>query len=1204
LFAVKFRDPGQARIPVLVESSGGDSVPNLKFPGGKVTNSETAAFRSTSWVRQSCLVLFLSFCGAVSALCQQITGTIVGTVKDPQSALVNTATVKATNNSTGFTRSASTNEYGQYRIQYLPVGTYTLEVNAPNFEKFVQQSVVLEVDQTQTVDITLTVGAESQTITVTEAPPLVNTATVEIGRTINPQEIIDLPLVNRNAYEELSLTPGVQSNSASQSSNPNGTPNFTIGVPSTDVVINGGVDEGTPMVSFYLDGGLNMMGARNYGNQLPNPDALEEFRVETNNYSAQYGRMGGGVVTAVTKSGTNKFHGSLFEFNRNSDFNAYSWNPPKDPVTGKFILTPYHRNNFGGTAGGPIRHDKAFFFFSYAGLRQVIGQELTGALPPTAAERLGDFTAIYPGNTPPPGQKNATLYMPGQYPGNKNGPGGTALPVVVLTGSNSGPGCSAPNTPNCIPTSMLDKTAANLISQLKIPLPTITSGSLAGEWSGWYSAPTTDNEFLGKYNQVLGDKDNISITYFTINTLNGAYGNGNIPWSVNQNYGRQQNLNLSGVHTFSATRANQVWIEFMRIGAGRVNLPTTPLSSFGSSYTTQGVTALPSFSVSGFMSGGGALAGPASNTDLYSLRDVFSMTKGKNSIDVGGELALEKDPIAGNLENFGAFTFNPSGPDSSTPSSANASLADLMMGLVNSMEQDTPYHALMSKWDIGAFFQDAYRIVPRLTLNLGIRYDVETPMYESSNLTATFEPGVQSTVVPNAPTGMLFTGDSGVGRGPVPIRWYHVSPRLGVAWDPFGDGKTAIRAGAGIFYGMIAANQWNQPANAQPFAVRQTFPDIASLTNPYGTTLPDGVSSSFPGGDPFPYIYNPKSPHFLSPAGIETISMNYRWPLTYQLNMAVERQLPGNVGVTAAYVGSLSHDIPFTSDANYPVWNSSATTSNYNNRRPYDAGVLGQVQYLESPVTASYHALQISARRPMTHSLMLSGFYVFSKSFESADGTATGIGGATQDYDNLWEERGPTDFDRRHMAVISGTWDIDYVHNANPVLKELANGWNISPVVTLYSGAPVNMLTGINENDDSYGNNRPDLVASVSPWLSPHRCRVCNSANSIATQGWFNTAAFTKNGPGVTGGIGPGGADGNTPRNYLRTPGYRDIDLALLRDIHFERGIIFQIRGEAINAFNLVSLNGPTANLNSGSDGFISTAASPRVMQVGARLTF
>lgn len=1143
-------------------------------------------------VRLLALLIFV-IASVLTASAQQITGTIAGTLKDQQGAFVTSATIKAINISTGLTRSVPANQYGEYRIEYLPVGTYSVEADALNFEKFVQKNVVIALDQTQTVNISLTPGRQSETITVTEAPPLVNAASVEIGRTVSPTEIIELPLVNRNAYQELSLTAGVQWNSAGQFTNPSGTPNFQIGVPSTDVVINGGVDEGVPMVSYYLDGGINMSGARNYGNQLPNPDALEEFRVETNNYSAQYGRMGGGVVTAVTKSGTNQFHGSLFEFNRNTDFNAFPWNPPVSPVTGAFLNAPYHRNNFGGTVGGPIQHDRAFFFFSYGGLRQIVGQELTGAITPTAAERLGDFTALVPGNTPPPGQKNISLYMPGTYPGNKNGPGGSALAPVPLTGQNSGPGCSQPNTLNCIPSGMLDKTAANLLTRMNIPLPNIAAGSLAGGWSGWYNAPTNNDEYLGKYDRLLGNKDLLSISYFNIHTLNEAYGNGNIPWSVNQNFARQQNVNISDVHTFSPALTNQIWLEYLRISAGRKNLPATPVSAFGSSYTTEGVPSLPAINVSGYFSGGGAFAGPASDTDLYSLRDVLSMIKGRHSIDMGGELALEHDPIAGNLENFGGFNFVSNGPDST-----GFALADFVAGLVGSMEQDTPYHSLTSMWYYAGFFQDSYRIVPRLTLNLGLRYDVETPPYESSNLTATFVPGVQSTVVPSAPAGMLFAGDRDVGRGPVAIRWHHVSPRLGVAWDPLGDGKTAIRAGAGIFYGEVDANQWNQPANAQPFAVRQTFPDIASLTSPYGATLPDGIPSSFPSGDPFPYYYSPNSPRFLTPASIETISLKYQWPLTYQMNLAIEHELPGRVAVTAAYVGSISHDIPFTTDANYPIWSASANSTNINARRPYDPGVLGQVQYLQSTPTASYHSLQISVRKPMGHNLMLNGFYVFSKSFESADGTATGIGGETQDYDTLWEERGSTDFDRRHMAVISGIWSIDYFHGVNRAVKTIANGWTISPVVTLYSGLPVNILTGINENFDGYGNNRPDFVAGINPFLDPHRPRVQSAAE------WFNIAAFANNGPGVPGGIGPGGADGNTPRDYLRAPGYRDIDLAVLRDFRFERGITLQVRGEATNILNLVSLSAPTANLNSPNDGKITSAYSPRIIQLGARLTF
>ena len=362
--------------------------------------------------------------GSLISSGQQITGSISGTVKDEQGAMVTTATIKATNAETGLSRSTTTTAEGAYLIQYLPVGTYTVEVNSAGFKRFVQQNVVLSVDQTQALNVTLAVGAQTQTVTVNEAPPLVETSTAELGRTVEPAEIIGLPLVNRNAYAELSLTPGIQSNSAGSQSNPSGTPDFTIGVPSTQVVMNGGIDAGVPMVSYYLDGGINMTGLRNYGNPLPNPDALQEVRVEASNFSAQYGRMSGQVVTAVTKSGTNQWHGSLFEFNRNTDFNAYPWNAPKDNL-GHFINAPYHRNNFGGVFGGPVKHDKAFFLFSYAGLRQVVGAFESGGILPTTAERQGDFTSL-----------STTLYLPG-----------TKTPMV---GTNSAANCATP-TQNCVP---------------------------------------------------------------------------------------------------------------------------------------------------------------------------------------------------------------------------------------------------------------------------------------------------------------------------------------------------------------------------------------------------------------------------------------------------------------------------------------------------------------------------------------------------------------------------------------------------------------------------------------------------------------------------------------------------------------------------------------------------------------------------------
>jgi Carboxypeptidase regulatory-like domain len=1129
--------------------------PNPAFGGNMNMKSIGLTGRPSgnTGTRLVALLVFL-FAGAWFASAQQITGSLAGTVTDAQGALVTTATVKATNTGTGYSRSAPVGSDGSYLIQYLPVGDYTVQVEAAGFKRFLQQNIVITVDQTLTLPVTLQVGAQSETVTVTTAPPVVNTSDAELGRTIEQSEVINMPLVNRNAYAELNLVPGVQANSASQSSNPNGTPNFIIGLPSTDVQINGSIDGGNPEVSFYLDGGSNVTGIRNYGNQLPNPDALEEFRVETSDFSAQYGHMSAAVITAVTKSGTNQFHGSLFEFNRNTDFNATPFNS-----TSK---APYHRNQFGGVIGGPVKRDKAFFLFSYAGLRQVVGQQLTGGVMPTANERLGDFTA-----------DSFKVYMPGTK--------------TQVDGTNTSPNCLVA-TPNCIPQSLLDQTAATILSGKNsnaiIPLP----NSANNAYVGFFTGPTQDNEYLGKYDQVLGNNDHVSVTYFFVKTTQNNFGNGPIPWDINQSYTDQTNANISDVHTFSASTANQAWLTFTRAAGGRVNLPAVDLGQLGSKFTIQGPSGLPQLNVSGYFNAGGALAGPVTTSDYYSLRDMVSMTKGKHNIVYGGEFALDKGMFAANLYNFGVFTFQ-----SSAPTSTGNGLSDFVTGQVNTMEQDTPYHTLESAWHTAIFLQDNYRITPRFTANLGVRWDLDTPPVESSNLTAGFVPGQQSTVVPSAPLGMVFPGDKGIGRGIVAMRLHHVAPRIGFAWDPFGDGKTAIRAGAGIFYGTTSGNEWNQPGNAQPYAIRQTFNSIASLTNPYG------LAASFPNGDPFPYVYSPASPKFLVPASIESINPKVQWPYIYQFNLAVQRQLPEQLTLTAAYVGTLSRDVPTMIDDNYAPYAPGASTSqtSINARRPYDPGVLGQNIFLISNQTASYHSLQVSASRPLTHDLMLNGFFVWSHSIQSSNESAIGQMTA-QDFANLWEEKGPFDDDRRNVASISGMWNIDYLKGSNFFLKEVVNGWTISPIVSLQSGPPFEITTGSTKNFDSEGHNRPDMVAGVSPFLDPHRSR------KVLRNAWFNTAAFTPNGPGVAGGIGPGGADGNTPRDSLRGPGYRDIDMAILRTFTFERGIAFQLRGEATNAFNLVSLNNPTASLSSSIDGHITSASSMRIIQVGGRLTF
>jgi hypothetical protein len=1216
----------------------------------KVSISNLARYSRLCASARELVALVFIFTGSIIAYGQQTTGSIVGTVKDQQGAVVNTATVKATNLNTGFARSAPANGYGEYRIDYLPVGTYSVEATAAGFERYVQKNVALDVDQEQTIDIKLAVGAQTQTVTVTEAPPTVNTADAVLGRTIEPDEILGLPLVNRNIYSEVSLTPGVMANNNSSTSNPTGTPTTATGLYIEDVQINGSIDGGSAGVAFYLDGGNNITEMRNYGNPSPNPDAVEEFRVETSAFGAQYGQFSAGVVSVITKSGTNQFHGSLFEFNRNTDFNANSWAPAHN-AAGKIIVAPYHRNQFGGTVGGPIKKNDAFFFFSYAGLRQVTATIYTGAITPTANERLGDFTA-----------DTFKVYMPG------------TSKTVLANGVNAGPGCAAnligPSTAgHCIPTSALDTTVFNMDNIANtigssIPLPNISGGlkpaTGGGTYAGLIPIPVTENEYLGKYDQNLGSKDHVAATYFfSRNVLKNNPG-GNVPWTYNQVASNGTNINLSDVHSFTPAVANQAWLTFTRAAGGRTNPPVTgpasqTLTSFGSNFLLQGPVSLPNISLSGGFAPDVTNAGPFTGSDNYELRDMVSVTKGKHSLFIGGELALAKTMFDANLLNFGSISFA-----TSAPTSTGNVFSDWVTGQASSAEQDSPYTTHLSTWHYALFVQDNYRITPRFTANLGMRWDIDQPPVDPHNRTESFVPGQQSTVAPLAPKGIVFPGDAGIGRGIISTSYYHVSPRLGFAWDPFGNGKTAIRGASGIFFGIPAGNEWNQPGNAVPFALRPQTGEgpLNSITNFY--SYPGDFPSTAAGGGLFPYTYTAAKPTFIEGPGgaTEAISPHFKYPYEYQFNLSVQQQFPGRITMTAAYVAALSHQLPNFIDANYAPYSTafgtpSTSATSIADRRQFDPcagacptgaaainngnGLLGAgIVDLLSDLNANYHALQVSATKQMSRGFSISGFYVWSHALDAFEPDADGLSspqdsgyfGAPFTPSNnslgalgggLQEEKGPMSADIRNNAAMSGSWNISYFHGENKVFSNLVNGWTISPIIYLHSGGVFTVTTGTNKSFDSTGNQRPDYAAGgPNPVLNAHRCRVCTSTSNEVSA-WFNNSptspTYVYNGPGVAGGIGPGGADGNVGRNSLFGPGFKDLDMGLFRDIKFERGIVFQLRGEATNLLNWVNLSNPTASgppttatsgtNNNGNFGKITSATgTQRVLQVGGRLTF
>jgi len=1055
---------------------------------------------------------------ALASFGQVTTTNIVGTVTDSSGASVPGAQITATNTGTNQTRTTQTNAQGDYRLEFLPTGTYNVEVSVPNFKKIIRTGIVLQADQPARVDAQLQLGQVTETVQVTSEIPLVNTSNPEIGRTIDTHEIINLPIVNRNAYTLLDLVPGVQRNDNS----------IVLGYPEQRTLINGGIDAGAGSVNYYLDGGINMTGIRNTGNILPNPDAIQEFRVQTNNYAADYGRFQNGVVNTLTKSGTNNIHGSLFEFVRNTVFNANNW-----ANTG--ATPPLHRNQFGGTIGGPVIKNKTFFFGSYAGLREITNTFLNGAIVPSALERTGDFS------------QSATK------PTDPASAGGTAA-----------------FTNNRIPANRLDPVAMNIINNF-IPLPNLPNN----KWQGVIPNPYNTDEFLAKVDHNLTDSQRLTFGYFETSGENRVRaGTANLPWSIQQFAWRQHNANVSDTWSLNSNMVNQVWLNYTRNFGGRTNLPPTSLTDLGSSAVIQGTPSLPQINVTGFFNLTQAIAGPVTGTNFYSVRDVFSYTHGRHAFRFGGELSLDKDIQQALLNNYGVFGFN--------GGSTKNALADFELGIPNSLTQDAPSFGFTNTWYTAFFAQDDFRIFPRLTLNLGVRWDIQTPPTDPQNKESTFIAGVQSTVRPTAPTGILFPGDPGIERGIVPIRWNHVSPRVGFAFDPNGKGKTSIRGAAGIFYGSVSGNEWNTTSNFEPFAIRLNFANSNINKNGTGATLVNPYKG-FPGGPPFPY-----NGGFVSGGSIFGPSTNFRWPYTYQLNFSVQQQLTNTLSMQIAYVGSLSHNLPFATDINYPVLDSTATANNIQARRPIKTTIpFGAILQLRSDQTASYNGLQISAQQRMSHHLTVNGWYSWAKAWDSVQIDNNTAQGLVQDFSNPQADRGRADIDMRHQAVISLTYQPDYYTGDNRLLRNVINGWSISPIVRLHTGIPFNVSNGADANFDGNNNDRPQLIGN------PHVA----DPNAFM---WFNTAAFAKNSP-----VNGKPVDGSAPRNFLDGPGYKNVDLAVFRNFAVTERFKLEFRAEASNVLNIVNLNNPSGTtVGTTNFGQITTANNMRQLQLGLRLTY
>jgi outer membrane receptor protein involved in Fe transport len=1171
--------------------------------------------RSNSWKLFLALLLSVMFCANSRA--QLSTATLFGAVTDATGAVIPKATIRLTQTETNFTRTAVTKDDGSYREEFLPVGPYKVTVSAPGFRTLQRAGVVLSVMQEAELTLMLENGTATETVTVTSDLPLVNLGNSTLGDTVSNVEIDNLPLVNRNVDRLLQLVPGVQSVNTINS----------LGYQEIKVLVNGSTDGFVGQVSYYLDGGLNMTGLRNSGNQVPNPDAVSQFNVVTNNYSAQIGRYSAAVVSVVTKSGTNNFHGSVFEFFRDRNFNAAGFN------SGGNTPTPYNQHRFGATVGGPIRHDKDFFFGSFGGFRYTTGVGHSGSLP-SAAQIAGDFSENLPTDitsctqTPTPADTNNTAGDP------------HFIPKFLVCN----PVTRQPYPKNKLPAT--DPTAVNILNYLKKILPAqqpTQSGDINYTYRTRSSAPQSNEEYLIKTDHQITASHRLTLSYFLLDykTLIDL-GGFTQAWSYSNYANKQQNANISDVWTVNSRTVNQLWVNYTRQNGGRI--PVTPdptkktLADFGSDFGVVGTPSLPNIAVGGVIGFtlAQAITGPKAGANVYGVRDVLSTTRGAHSLYLGGEAGLEKDFQITSLNNYGTFSFQTTNGASSARTTNG--LSDFVAGIPQGMNQDTGLYANANWYLFGLFAQDDWRIRPNLTLNLGLRYDWQQAPTDPQSMQTNFTPGAQSHAFQTvniigktgpqlAPVGLLFPGDPGVPRGGAFTPLNHASPRVGFAYDPYGTGRTVFHGAAGLFFGGISGNQWEFPSNFAPYAVRNGYSKVVSLTHPY-----TGDPTEFPtGSNPYPGLsFNraSNSATFLPLNSIVAFDPNYRWPYSVQLNFGVQQQFTKGLAVSIYYVGSLNRKTPLYNDINGPQFNISAagtsgasctdttkacgygnSSATVNNRRPLNAQfgasaaapLYSNVFIIRSNQNSNYNGLQITVEQRVTHNISAKGYYSWSKTLQSnALDSTGGLNGTFVDanYPQL-EYRQRSDQDRRHMMTMSFVWKPDYFDNYNRFVKFALNGWTVSGIWTANSGQPFTVTTGNDNYFSGLGNNRPSIAPGKVPHTLPQRSR------ALERKQWFDTSAYCVTGTAGCPGIGPLNLIGNERPAQLDVPGYRNVDASLFRTFGIHESLRFQLRGEVQNVFNLVNLGGPSTAMNSSTYGQITgSGGGARIIQVGGRILF
>jgi hypothetical protein len=1093
--------------------------------------------------RVSAFVVLVLVLSSVTVLAQS-TGEIAGRVTDGSGAVLPGVTVTATQTDTGFSRSIVTDGNGAYVMPNLPTGPYRLDMMLQGFRSYSQTGIVLQVGATPSINAQLEVGSLAETVSVEAAAPLVDVRSAGVSDVV--QNVHELPLQGRQVTDLIVLSGAAVQTGIADSRSMTGGVNISVG---------GGLAFG---VAYLLDGAMHNNPQNNANLPLPFPDALQEFGVATSGLSAQNGIHSGASVNAVTRSGTNVYHGNVFEFLRDRRFNA------TDPFArvgadGTRVDDGLNRHQYGGTLGGPIVRDKLFFFGGYQDtrIRQQPSANITYV--PTAAMLAGDFTAF------------ASAACQGRQ--------------VTL-----GP----PFVNNQVNPAQFSAAALNLARRL--PSTTNPCGEI--------TYTTSDNRDEG---QGVGRVD---FQWSGNHTLFGRYMATSFvkPAPFSENPDNVLTLGTPGLDNLAQSLAagdtlvmgnnmvNSLRFAFNRTAINRSSPPWFSPRDLGANvYSYQPGEMVLTVSGAFAISAGTATTG-VFNTNTYQVSDDLSVVRGNHQLSIGANLAYWKMDFLTHARSGGDWQVN--------GSATGLGLADLLVGRVSRLEHGGPAQLPMHMWYMGFYGQDAWRLNPRLTVNLGLRWEpflgqeLENGAIYNFSMD-NFRRNVKSTVFVNAPAGFIYPGDAGFPEGQSGLnkQWLNFSPRVGLAWDLTGDGRMALRSSYGISYDFPTAERHNINAQSPPWGNRSLIENPpGGFDNPYGHL----------GGDPHPIVPAREVP-FIAFGAYGATDPDINSPRVQSWNVTIERQLGNDWGVAASYLGSYTDRLWMQIQLNPGVFLGTgpcvingasfatcSTGANLNQRRklslsgenPAAAALIGNLDLHTSIGTQAYRGVRFSFRRRSAQGVSLNGNYTISRCF--GDNTTGGFPQLAQgpsNPDNPDADRGHCDQDRTHIGNLTVGYQTPDLDNA--VLRALASSWRVAGILTARSGSWLTVTTGSDRalNGQRFQEQRVNQVSD-------------DVYGAKTVDSFLNRAAFAQ--PAL-------GTFGNLERNSIEGPRFWTIDLSLAKLITFGTQNI-ELRVESFNLLNHFNWGNPNANglnLNSGTFGRIQeNSGDPRIMQFGIKYGF